>query len=131
MNELLNFEAFVLMSRIRSLLVTCLPLSLWAMDVGEKIAIQKTLYGLQQLRTVTPERFWTEEFAVLVEKAAFKKAAKQTDVPAHIDPDYPPTFAAGSSRYYFLYAATTGETIRLDDRYLQFLDSPYWNSPDA
>ena len=131
MKELLKLEAFVFITRITPVLLACLPLSLLGMGVGEKMAIQNTLYGLQELRTVIPERLWTEEFAVLVDNAAFEKAAKETDVPAHIDPDYLPSIAAGSSKYYFLYAATTGEPIRLDDRYLQFLDSPYWNSPDA
>jgi hypothetical protein len=101
------------------------------MPSGEKLAINNALYGLQQLRTVIPERLWMEEFALVIDKREFEEIASRiSDVPLQ-DPVYPPTVGLGSTEYYFLYAATTGETIRLDDRYLQFLDSPYWNTPEA
>jgi hypothetical protein len=119
------------LSRIGCLILTCLPLCLIAGPSGEKLAIQNALYGLQQLRTVIPERLWKEEFAVLVDRKAFQEVADQACSPLCWDSTYEPTVGVGSSHYYFLYAATTGETIRLDDQYLQFLNSPYWNTPEA
>lgn len=105
------------------------PITLLAIH-SERIAVNNTLYGLQQLRTVIPERLWSQEFALLVDKEAFQKAADDECKSTFWDCAHKPTMGVGSSGYYFLYAATTGETIRLDDRYLQFLNSPYWNTPE-
>jgi hypothetical protein len=114
------------MSIFKYLLV---PITLFAMH-ADRIAVHNTLYGLQQLRTVIPERLWSQEFALLVDKQAFQKAADEACKSNFWDSDQRPMIGVGSSGYYFLYAATTGETIRLDDRYLQFLNSPYWNTPE-
>jgi hypothetical protein len=95
------------------------------------MAVQNTLYGLQELRTVIPERLWQEEFALLVDTKAFEEATCQTKESSIWDSKYEPSIGICPSEYYFLYAATTGETIRLDDRYLQFLNSPYWNAPEV
>jgi hypothetical protein len=111
--------------------LACLPLSLVAAPPGERMAVQNTLYGLQELRTVIPERLWQEEFALLVDTKAFEEVASQTKESSIWDSRFEPTVEIGPSEYYFLYAATTGETIRLDDRYLQFLNSPYWNAPEV
>lgn len=117
-----------------SLRIACLlfPLCLLALPRGEQRAIQNTLYGLQQLRTVIPERLWSDEFAVIVDQAAFAKVASEEKTPpAKTDALYPTYVGISSSDYYFLYAVTSGEPIRLDDRYLRFINSPYWNSPEA
>ena len=114
-----------------SLVCLWFPCILFAMPSGEQLAVNNALYGLQQLRTLIPERLWMEEFALVIDQREFEAVASRiSDVPLQ-DPTYTPTVGLGSTKYYFLYAATTGETIRLEDRYLQFLNSPYWDTPEA
>jgi len=113
------------------LLSLSLPFHLCAKRPAGQVAFDNAMYGLQQMRTEIPERLWKEEFALLIDKSEFEQREAEVKEPALCDSRYPSTIGVGSSEYYFLYAATTGETIRLEDPYLEFLNSPYWNTPEA
>lgn len=86
-----------------------------------------TLFALQQLETVIPERLWEQEFSIIVDEPAFKKAAvKWMD---HKRKKIHSCFAIGDSRDYFLFSTMTGETIRIFDRYEEFEEGVFWRTP--
>lgn len=95
------------------------------------VSVERSLDALQQLRTLIPDRLWEEEFALLVDKSGFQDLASELAKHPRLYDSQRSVSGIGSSKYYFLHAAITGEPIRLDDRYLEFLDSPYWKTPEA
>lgn len=65
------------------------------------------LFSLQQLRTVVPERLWEQEFSILVKTQTL----------------------ALPSRDYFLFSTMSGEPIRILDRYQEFEEGVFWDTP--
>lgn len=123
----LDEEPLRIEKRANPLFVTTPP------TVGPKggLLVEETLDALQQLRTLIPDRLWEEEFAMLVDAEGFQEMAPELAKHPRVYASQRSVTGIGSSEYYFMHAAMTGEPIRLDDRYLEFLDSPYWKTPEA
>lgn len=87
--------------------------------------VEETLNSLQQLGSVIPERLWYQRFAIFNKSVADK-------FPTHalFDDTYP-TVSMGASRYYSLQNTVIGDPIRICDDYQEFLDSPYWKTPNG
>ena len=106
--------------------------SIWDNPSGTNaIVTQKSLDAQQELRTIIPERLWDQEFAWLIDGPAFEKATAIRQTHRRRDRSIPPLTAIGASEFYILRATVSGEAIRLPDRYMEFLDSPYWKTPEA
>jgi filamentous hemagglutinin family protein len=93
--------------------------------------VKETLDSLQELRSLIPERLWYQEFAWLTDVPGFQMVASEL---ANYRKSFAGSRAAisiGQPKYYFLHATISGEPIRIMDRYLEFLDSPYWKNPDS
>jgi hypothetical protein len=95
---------------------------LFAQQMGGPI--QKSLDAMQQLRSLIPERNYEEMFNIHVHAHEFdlalEKQIKQSNT----------TVSIGPVQGYFLFATTSGETIRILDLYEQFQFSPYWHIPE-
>jgi len=99
--------------------------------VNGPLYVEDTLDALQQIRTLIPERLWYQEFAWLIDTQKFQSVATEL---ANYRRGFSGTQSAisiGSSEYYFMHATFSGEAIRIMDRYLEFIDSPYWKNPDT
>ncbi|MDE3045429.1 MAG: filamentous hemagglutinin N-terminal domain-containing protein [Verrucomicrobiota bacterium] len=106
--------------------------SIWDNPTGTNaIVVENSLDAQQQLRTLIPERLWDQEFAVLVDVCAFEKSTVLRQTHRRRDRTIPSFTSIGESEYYLLRSTTSGELIRMGDRYLEFLDSPYWKTPEA
>lgn len=91
--------------------------------------VGETLYSLQQLWSVIPERLWYQRFAILLNQSRFKAAVKGYAArPLLIESD--PIMGFGTSSYYSLQNTVSGDPIGMSDDYVQFLNSPYWKTPD-
>lgn len=88
-----------------------------------------TLFALQQLETVIPERLWEQEFSISIDEAAFKKAAVKWMDHRRKGKKIESSFTIGDSRDYFLFSTMTGETIRIFDRYEEFEEGVFWRTP--
>lgn len=106
--------------------------SIWDNPSGTNaIVTQKSLDAQQELRTIIPERLWDQEFAWLIDGPAFEKATAIRQTHRRRDRSIPSLTAIGTSEFYILRSTTSGEAIRLPDRTMEFLDSPYWKTPEA
>ncbi len=91
--------------------------------------VEETLYSLQQMWSVIPERLWYQRFAILVNDAKFQSAMNTYSAhPLLMGSD--PVTGLGGSSYYYLQNTVIGDPIRISDDYQQFFDSPYWKAPD-
>lgn len=87
------------------------------------------LFGLQQLRTVIPERQWEQEFSILVDAESYEKQAKKMMSRRTGDEFVPAAIAIAKSHDYFLNATMSGETIRILDWYTEFEEGVFWRTP--
>jgi filamentous hemagglutinin family protein len=92
--------------------------------------VEETLDGLQELRSLIPERLWYQEFAWLIDVPGFQMAASNLANHQRSFAGSRAAISVGTPEYYLLHATISGEPIRIMDRYLEFLDSPYWKNPD-
>jgi hypothetical protein len=88
------------------------------------------LRALQQIRTLVPEREVDEEFSILVDKEAFRKALKEHSHPLR-ESGIPACKAIGDSHYYYSRWTISGESVRILDFYQEFEYGPYWLYPTA
>jgi len=88
------------------------------------VPIQKSLDAMQQLRSLIPERNYEEMFNIHVYADEFDRALEKQIKQANT------TISTGPMQGYFLFAATSGEAIRILDLYEQFQFSPYWHIPE-
>jgi filamentous hemagglutinin family protein len=93
--------------------------------------VEETLDSLQQLRSLIPERLWYQEFAWLIDVPGFQVAASELATRRKSFAGSKAAISIGVPEYYFMHATISGESIRIMDRYLEFLDSPYWKNPDT
>ena len=93
--------------------------------------VEETLDSLQEMRSLIPERLWYQEFAWLIDTAGFEMVASDLAQHRRSFAGSKPAISVGLPEYYFLHQTISGEPLRIMDRYLEFLDSPYWKNPDT
>jgi filamentous hemagglutinin family protein len=92
------------------------------------VYVEQTQNALQQLGSVIPERLWYQRFAILIDQNRFHATHK--NLPGHANHfGLDAAVSVGESQYYFMQNTVSGDTIRINDDYQQFLDSPYWKNP--
>lgn len=110
-----------------------MKLLLCALSVGQMFALsftEDTLYSLQQLRTLMPERLWEQEFSISLDQKAFQQAALKLMEHQRREKTIQSRFAVAESRDYFIFSTMSGETIRISDRYQEFEEGVFWRTPD-
>lgn len=88
-----------------------------------------TLYGLQQIRDLMPERLWVQEFSILVDRSALKASVKK-----NLERKGRLMRSCCSLSYteeFLLRSTMSGANIRMLDRYQEFEQSPFWRYPEA
>ncbi|MBU6383073.1 MAG: hypothetical protein KGQ49_04930 [Verrucomicrobia bacterium] len=90
-----------------------------------------TLYSLQQLRTVIPERLWEQEFSISIDQNAFQTAAMKLMEHPRKEKTIASSFTIAASKDYFLFATMSGEMIRITDQYQEFEEGAFWKTPDV
>ncbi|MBX7066322.1 MAG: hypothetical protein K1X28_03740 [Parachlamydiales bacterium] len=98
---------------------------------AQSLLTEDTLYSLQQLRTVIPERLWEQEFSILIDYKAFQDAAMKMMEHQKREKTIQSRFAIAESRDYFLFSTMSGETIRISDEYQEFEEGVFWRTPDV
>lgn len=93
--------------------------------------VEETLDALQQMRSLIPERLWYQEFAWLIDVPGFQRMASDLANHRRSLAGSRAAISVGTPEYYFLHATVSGEPIRIMDRYLEFINSPYWKNPDT
>lgn len=88
-----------------------------------------TLFALQQIRTVIPERLWEQEFSILVDCKAFEEQAQIMMNRKWREDTIQSRFSVAQSRDYFLFSTMSGETIRILDQYQEFEEGVFWRTP--
>ncbi|MBI5273011.1 MAG: hypothetical protein HY861_03405 [Chlamydiia bacterium] len=89
------------------------------------------LQSLQQVRTLIPERFFEEEFAIIVDQKAFAKACDALASNAFQEPHMRVVRWLASSQLYYSHWTLSGEPVRILDSYQEFEYGPYWLYPTA
>lgn len=85
--------------------------------------------ALQQIRSLIPDRIWEQDFAILIDREAFKKA-----IPDRISHEeqcgmHKCRSVLALSNSFYLRSILSGENVRIDDRYQEFQFSPFWKYP--
>lgn len=88
-----------------------------------------TLFALQQLETLIPERLWEQEFSIRIDEKAFQKAAQKWMDHPRKEKRIQFCFSIGDPKDYFLFSTMSGETIRIFDRYEEFEEGVFWRTP--
>lgn len=105
------------------------PVSVLFCSISGDLAIG--LRGLQQIRTLVPERLVDEEFAIVVDRKAFEQPLKKLSSHPLRESVIPCAQGIGTSRFYYLHWTISGEPIRVLDFYQEFEYGPYWLYPTA
>ncbi|HSX25732.1 MAG TPA: filamentous hemagglutinin N-terminal domain-containing protein [Chlamydiales bacterium] len=95
-------------------------------ESGTKDFIESDLEALQQIRTLIPERLWVQEFAVYVNRKAFRKSLQAKMKHKWMDE---PRLSLAQSRFYYLKSTMSGEWARIDETYEEFEHGPFWKNP--
>jgi hypothetical protein len=91
---------------------------------------EHALQSLQQIRSLIPERFVEEEFDLQVDQKGLETSVQQ--LASHPkQSDIASACYLGDTTQYLLRWTFSGESIRICDTYLEFINSPYWKYPGA
>ena len=105
------------------------PASLLFCSISGDLAIG--LRGLQQIRTLVPERLSDQEFAILVDRQAFTEPLNKLSSHPFKESVIPCAREVGCSQFYYLHWTISGEPIRVLDFYQEFEYGPYWLYPTS
>lgn len=90
---------------------------------------EDTLFALQQLDTLMPERLWEQEFSIRIDSRAFEKAVRTMMEHQRREKTIQSRFAVAESRDYFLFSTMSGESVRISEQYQEFEEGVFWRTP--
>mgnify|MGYP003575335537 CR=1 FL=1 len=88
------------------------------------------LQGLQQIRTLIPERLSDQEFSISVDRYAFAESFREIPPLIHGSKIAPAKWIC-HSHFYYTHWTISGEPVRILDFYQEFEYGPFWLYPTA
>lgn len=93
------------------------------LTVSSEKLIDKSTYAMQQLGSLMPERIWYQEFSILFFQEEFNHDLKKSKSKKNC-------YSLAKSNDYYANSTMSGDYVRLLDTYQQFLQSPFYRTPD-